>query len=542
MVTENQRFDALARQMFNTFTKRYPVFATYIGIHKYDHLMPKESKEEYIKEIKMLRGFLKKWSSINGKKLSPDRKIDRELAIHTLKLSLFHCEVIREWESNPDAAEIIGDAIFPLFVREFPSLENRVKSIAARLEKCPKMIEQVKGRIKKPVKLWVGIAIESCDNLPIFLQEVLSFARTKKIDRKLLGKLQGNISKTLFAVENYKISLKELLPAAREEFAIGKKKFEKLIKLRELGVDADEILALGESYLKTENAKLKALALQIKTGASVKDVKKMIESKHPSSFKSALEIYRKSIKTAKKFIAKKGILTLPKREKLVVIETPAYLRHTHPFAAYFEPPKFEKSAFGIYIVTPGSSLKRHNFAAISNTSVHEAYPGHHLQLSCAATNPSLIRVLSSGTEFVEGWAHYCEEYMKDLGYDDTLETRFVQTLDMIWRAVRIIIDIKLSCGGMSFSQAVKFLVKHAGMPKEAAIAEVKRYTMTPGYQLSYLLGKHLFKKLREDVKRKMGPNFSDKFFNDTILYSGSMPIKYIRKVFEQKMKTQKMKN
>lgn len=539
MATENQRFDALARQIFDTFTKRYPIFATYIGIHKYDHLMPKESREEYIKEIKMLRGFLKKWSSINGKRLSPNRQIDRELAIHTLKLSLFHCEVIREWESNPDAAEIIGDAIFLLFVREFPSLENRVKSIAARLEKCPKMIEQVKGRVTKPVKLWVGIAIESCDNLPIFLQEVLDFARTKKIDRKLLGKLQDNISKTLSAVKNYKMSLKELLPVARKDFAVGKKKFEKLIKLRELGVYADEILALGESYLKTEKAKLRVLALQIKPGASVKDVKKMIESKHPSSFKGALKMYRKSIKTAKKFIAKKGILTLPKREKLVVIETPAYLRHTHPFAAYFEPPKFEKSAFGIYIVTSGEkkdSLKRHNFAAISNTSVHEAYPGHHLQLSCAATNPSLIRVLSSGTEFVEGWAHYCEEYMKDLGYDDTPETRFVQTLDMIWRAARIIIDIKLSCGQMSFEQAVKFLVKHTGMSKEAATAEVKRYTMTPGYQLSYLLGKHLFKKLREDVKRKMGPKFTDKFFNDTILYSGSMPIKYIRKVFEQKMK------
>jgi uncharacterized protein (DUF885 family) len=168
--------------------------------------------------------------------------------------------------------------------------------------------------------------------------------------------------------------------------------------------------------------------------------------------------------------------------------------------------------------------------------VHEGYPGHHLQLTCANKNPSLTRTLSRAIETIEGWAHYCEEFMKEIGYDDTLESRFVQTLDSIWRATRIIIDVKLSCGKMSFNEAVDFLIEQTGMEKKAAIAEVKRYTQNPAYQLSYLLGKHLIKDLKMRVKKRMGSSFSDKFFHDTILNAGSLPMKYIEEIFDEKLK------
>jgi len=106
---------------------------------------------------------------------------------------------------------------------------------------------------------------------------------------------------------------------------------------------------------------------------------------------------------------------------------------------------------------------------------------------------------------------------------------------MIWRAVRMIVDVKLSCGEMSFEEAVDMLVKETGMSKNGAVAEVRRYTQSPGYPLSYLLGKHLMLKLRDDVKAKMGDKYNDKIFHDTITANGYLPMSKLREIFEQKL-------
>ena len=102
---------------------------------------------------------------------------------------------------------------------------------------------------------------------------------------------------------------------------------------------------------------------------------------------------------ARAYIVAHDIVTLPPGEQISVIPTPEYLRSVLPFAAYFEPPKFDKHPSGIYVVTPSvgddpNSMREHNYASISNTSVHEAYPGHHLQLSAAISHPSLVRLLT----------------------------------------------------------------------------------------------------------------------------------------------------
>ena len=215
------------------------------------------------------------------------------------------------------------------------------------------------------------------------------------------------------------------------------------------------------------------------------------------------------------------------------------MAHTTPFAAYFPPAKFSKKQLGIYVVTPPlqkGTLEKHNYTSIFNTSVHEAYPGHHLQLTAGFRNPSLVRTLANATEMVEGWAFYCEEYMRDVGFNNTPETRFVQTLDEIWRAARVVIDIKLQTGKMSFKEAVDFLIKQTGMEKGNAVAEVKRYTKNPSYQLSYLVGKYLIKKLKREIQEKMEERYSDRFFHETILKAGGIPVKYLREEFDLKIR------
>jgi uncharacterized protein (DUF885 family) len=190
---------------------------------------------------------------------------------------------------------------------------------------------------------------------------------------------------------------------------------------------------------------------------------------------------------------------------------------------------------GTYIVTPPATpemMREHNRSSISNTSVHEAYPGHHLQLSAAITNPSLVRLFSGAPEFAEGWAFYCERMMKEAGFDDTPTGWYIVHTDAIWRATRIILDVQLHRGLIGFDDAVDRLVAETGFERPAALAEVKRYTSTPTYQLSYLFGRHMIEKLRADVQAREGRDFSVKRFHDTLLYGGTMPVSYARRLFE----------
>ena len=99
----------------------------------------------------------------------------------------------------------------------------------------------------------------------------------------------------------------------------------------------------------------------------------------------------------------------------------------------------------------------------------------------------------------------------------------MQLTDLLWRACRIVIDVELSRGRMTFEEAVRMLVEEAGLPREGAVAEVNRYTFTPGYQLSYLYGKHLLLELRDRVRARRGPDFDLREFHDTLLYAGSLP-------------------
>jgi len=410
------------------------------------------------------------------------------------------------------------------------------------------MLEQSKTCIRKPVKLWTEIAIETCERTTPFIKTVVgSIAPT--VDMKLGAELREAAEEATESIEKYEVWLKnDILPRTTENFTVKMSTYDKLIQIRRLGLSTKEILSLGQKYLKEGKKQLEETARKIKAGATVKEVKELIKGKHPKTFEEALKCYEESMQKAKKFIIERGIATMPTTERLEIVETPVYLRHLVPFAAYDSPAPFDEDQTGRYMVTPIEDkpelIKEHNYASIVNTTVHEGYPGHHLQLVCANENPSRIRHLTSlvgyiGTETIEGYAHWAEDFMRSIGYEDTHEMRFIRVSDMLWRAARIIIDVKLCTGQMTFEEAVDTLVREAGMERPSAIAEVKRYTLNPTYQLSYLIGKHLIQQLRDEVRRKMGKAYSDKFFIDTIIYSGSAPYAALREIFDQKLESER---
>jgi uncharacterized protein (DUF885 family) len=241
------------------------------------------------------------------------------------------------------------------------------------------------------------------------------------------------------------------------------------------------------------------------------------------------------MRRARAHLIEHDLVTIPDDEVIDVQPTPEYLRSMMPFAAYMSPARFDADRRGIYIVTPAvdndpDAMREHYRASISNTSIHEAYPGHHLQLAVAAQNPSLSRLAVEAPEFVEGWGMYSEQMMREQGFDSGPEFMATLYTDAIWRSCRIILDVRMHRGELTTDEAIAFMVEHTAFETANARAEVRRYTYTPGYQLSYLMGKVLLLGLRESEKRRLGSAFSLKGFHNTLLRNGSLPISFHRRL------------
>jgi len=537
----DETFENIGAQMRDKLLEKNPNYATFLGLHEpYDFLLPNGSTRAIKENLLLVEEWMKLLNEkVKREELSEEHLIDWEVIEKTYERWKFAFYEQRTHEQDPDAFGELGGLFFVMFTRNYAPLEKRIDAMAARMEKVPKFLEEFRSRFtdSQPVKLWTEIAVETAQNMGGLFQFILHTAKGQVSD-SIYGRLSKGVENLQPALEKHMDWLNSLLAKAKEEWALGGEKFEKLIQLRDLGINSTGIYQLGVKYLEELKTERTRLAQQIAPGKSVEEVLKMIEGKAPKTFDEALDFTKKTMEEARRFVQEKSLATVYPEDVLLVEETPGFLTPIIPFAALMMPAKFDKPQMGTYIVTRPkdvTNLGKHlNFASIKNTAVHEAFPGHFLQGS-SSNRGSVIRLLAGGTETVEGWAHYCEELMAEKGFITDLEAKLVQVNDMIWRAVRIIVDVKLARGEMRFEEAVDMLVKETGMSREGAVAEVKRYTQTPSTALSYLLGKHLILKLKGEIKQKMGRRFSEKSFHDTITANGYLPISTLRKIFEKRM-------
>ena len=254
--------------------------------------------------------------------------------------------------------------------------------------------------------------------------------------------------------------------------------------------------------------------------------------------KRLLPLYRDEIARARRFLLERDLVTFPPGEILQVVETPVFERKTTPFAAYVPPAPFELKQEGTFWVTPADGalpppqrarrMEGHILPGIPITTVHEGYPGHHLQISLANRTPTKVRRQIWTPVMVEGWALYCEEMMGEEGYYTDPRTRLLQLKDYLWRSCRVVIDVGLHTGGLTPAEAVRMLVEVPKLDPEGAAGEVKRYSKTPTQPLSYAVGKREILRLREDLRRAEGPAFSLRRFHDRLLQFGSIPLSFIR--------------
>ncbi len=538
---DEPRFHAFVEEMLRWQLEQWPVAATYRGVHNYDHLLADlrlpamEARYDRFKEI------LAELQKTDPLAWSKEGRIDYTLINQLLKGFILDHD--HKAAHLRDPGLYIGEAmegVFALIIKDFAPLEQRLRSLAGRVKEVPRVLAEGKSNLQpaRVPPVWVEVALEQARMGPALFEGLLpAMAENFPLLRE---ELTGLGREAAAACSDFAAYLeRDVMPAAAGDFAVGEDYFNTLLREQHLvDYDTTALLERGWQLFDETRAAMEKLGRIIDPGRDVKEILERDNEDHPAAGE-LLSAYKEAMEAAKSYVLEHDIATIPEGETLRVIETPSFLRPLIPYAAYMPPGIFEEKMEGVFLVTPPGDnaspdeieekLKGHPFSAIPVTALHEAYPGHHLQLAWAARRGSIARKMGMdlSTLFIEGWAFYCEELMEELGYIDTPMQRLSRLAGQLWRAARIILDVSLHCRGMSVAEAADFLVKECALQPGDALAEVRRYTGSPTQPQSYLMGKMEIIKIIDEYKKRY-PGASLRRMHDDILACGSLPPKLLR--------------
>jgi len=540
------RFHALCEEKFKRYLEMNPENGTALGLHEpYDYHLPHGGLDRIEETLRMMEDWSRKGHEIaESSELSTEQRICLRLLDQSIALQKFVMDDYAYLKMWPDGLELAGNLMFMMFSREYAPLEERIKAITSRLNELPRHLEQFRARFDGTpmVRLWVDMSVETCEQLPGFLAFIVGSSKGK-VSEDVMKELIGAIAVAEKATGEQLAWLKNNLRTAEGAFPMGNENLAKLLKIRGIPYTPEELLELGERYLNEFKEERRRVASRIAPGKTIEETAKIVQRNSPETFEDALEMTRKEIRSAKEFLAANKICTIDEEAKLEVLETPDFLTPVLPYAALYSSSKFDKVQIGQYIVTrpkdPSNLAVNLNYATLINTAVHEAYPGHfhqgvetnkrHWMLQLTAPEAPI-----AGIETVEGWALYCEQMMFDHGYKATDEVAFETLNAAIWRACRVIADVKLAQGTATVDEMVEWMTKETGWARDAMLVEVKRYSRMPAYALSYLVGRHLITEFRHEVERKAGADFDERRFHDLVASYGCLPFNLLREaVLEQ---------
>jgi len=530
------RVSDLIKAYFRELLNFQPVWATALGEQKFAALSADLSPGRISAHVQFLRELKKSLSRAEAPGGWNDSRLEYELFRSDLDLRL------KEWADwkkyRQDPSMYVGELIYGLWylLLRLDSGAAKVEAALARLRGARQVFLAAVANLEHPPRLWTELAIDELQGYLVFLKEV----------RRELLRLAPRRKKEILAAvleaegvgEEFLAFLRgPLKKRSTGKYAVGRANFEFLLHhYHHYPLSAAELKKIGEREFASVREELAEQAREIDPKTPWHRLAEIAKRRHPGA-KTLLKSYREETKKLRRFVDQKGIATLPKGESLKVIETPAFTRSTIPFAAYVDPPMFGGKNHGTFFVTPVTVrdrkkaeelLQEHNVGAMRVTSLHEGYPGHHLQFAVQKQAPGIMMRIYNCSSFFEGWALYCEEMMFESGYYDPWG-RLIQLKDKLWRACRILVDVGLHTGGMSDKEAVQFMAKELKMSPLSARADVNWYTMRPTVPQSYFTGMLRFKALREKYRRKLGGRFTLKRFHDAVLRTGAVPIPLLEK-------------
>lgn len=536
-----QDFQRFCEDFFKRYFEFNPTEAIQYGVEGHDHELHDFSDLAYTVEKAFWKKSFEAIVKVPKRGLTRDERVDYELLKGKIIIENYEFAHKDYRIEDPNACLPLNDIYYPVI------LPNRDPegNVVSRLKKTPGMLMDcvmnfLYHRGVNPPRLWVEVAMKSIDAGMLFL-DALPQMLDAKVSVREPKELADAVADAKKALEHFGRILKyKVLPQARESYAVGEEHFNLLLRHKHfLSMNARELLSFGEKLFTETKKELLRVTDTITPGKSVEAVAFKIQERHPDA-NGILNAYRKATSAAREFVFQKKLVSFPPKEELRVVETPIFMRHEIPFAAYQSPPPTDFEQIGYYYVTPPVSedeLREHNWRGIESTSVHEGFPGHHFQLTLANFYPAahtLPRLMNDSSVMFEGWALYCEQMMHDEGFLSKPEHEFIMLKDRLWRTLRIIIDVSTQCYGMTYEEAAELMVRELAFPRSQAEADLNWYSQSPATPMGYALGWHMITALRKGEEERLGKRFSLRKFHDRFLQAGSIaPPLIIKRYFRK---------
>lgn len=495
------------------------------------------SEEAFLDEIASDRELLDQFRAVDAAVLPFEAAIDRKAVIGILESEIYSAEQRRLWENDASLyvpAREIGRLLEQQAVQ--PAAERAV-SLQNLLEKVPERLEHAERNLKNPPQRFTEGAVFKTEGTLASLRETAeTLADQPTINREAYVK---TTYATIQALEDYLAFLKtELMQRSTGSWAIGKEHYDYILQHRwHLDADADSILARGRAAFEETEALAQEVAARIEPGKHWSEVYERLKDEHPPA-DGIKQAYQKDIDAAQAFVRAHGIVTLPEGERVVTVDTPPAMRRSSPFGTFQSVDLFGDGLEGQLVLTPiedwmtpeqqAQRLRSHHDAWIPIIAVHEAYPGHHVDALKTRENPRLLRKVVREPIFSEGWGLFTEELMFDAGFLTGDDVRLTQLRNRLWRAARVILDVSLHTGQMTFEEAVDFLAERIRFERYAAELEVGMYTERPTYVLGYLIGMQDLMDIREQWIERFGEPSPPSKFYDQLLTVGALPPVLVR--------------
>lgn len=542
--------------------KLRPLEASMLGEHRFDHLLDNISKEARTSWLSHTRGQLVKLiNEIPVNALSADGKIDYEIFRDDLQRTIWLTENTKPFEEDPRTyGSYINDSVYSLLTQSTLPKETNVANAISRIKEIPRIVEEAKRTIYAPPKTILETAILQNRGAISFYEKELFELIGPTPKTAELKQVSGP---AVEALKNYQTFLeKEVLPKASGDWRLGKDKFYKKLELvLDAGWDADRVLSEAENEFARVQRDMYVVARQLwhryfpgkplppddvpGRRSTIAQVTAAVSQEHGQPEALILDA-RNTVSAIQKFIREKDILRLPETDRCQVIEMPEFRRGNS--LAYLDSAlPLDPNGQSYYAVSPPPSvwgadkirsfLEEYNKHMLQILTIHEAYPGHYVQLEYSNREPSLIRrVLQSGV-FIEGWAVYTEQMMLDQGYGDGDLALRLNQLKFYLRAVaNTILDHKMHCTQMTDEQALKFLVEDAYQSEGEARLKIVRAKQSSTQLSTYFVGRMAHYKLRQEVQRELGDQFELGRFHEAVLDHGSVPVKFLPQLVRERLK------
>ncbi|MBY0231474.1 MAG: DUF885 domain-containing protein [Gemmataceae bacterium] len=559
---EDAKLEKFFRAYLDKLCEQRPADATRLGRHDFDHRLDDLSPEGLTARDALDRETLAALrKGIDQKKLSAEGRTDFDILEHSLKYGQWMAENARTWETNPLVYnEIVSDSVYLLFTQSTEPKARNVRHAAQRIAHIPRVLEAAKRTLKDPPRIYTETALARAKGAVAFFSSGIWEASG---ENPATSELKKPSEAAVKALKGYQAWLeKELLPRSKGEWRIGKAKFTRKLDLElDAGVTAAQVLKDAEAEADRVTREMYTVSRQLwhkcypKGALPADDEEGRRETvlrvlahtnKEHGKVEGLLGEAKELSARIRKFIKDKDILRLPDPDRCRIIEMPEFQRGYS--VAYLNPaPPLDPKASSHYAISPPpagwdarkveSFLQEYNRAMMSILTIHEAYPGHYVQLEYSNRHPSFLRrVLQSGV-FSEGWAVYTEQMMLDQGYGDgDLVLRLNQLKFYLRAVINAILDHKMHCGDMSDKEAMELLVGRGFQSEGEALGKVVRAKLQSCQLSTYFVGRMAFYRLRQKTQRELGDKFDLGRFHEAVLCHGSPPVKHLPALVAERLK------